>query len=243
MAIKRSHKLIIVLVIISLCLLSFPLTSGVRSATPNYSVNQPTARPTVQPTVRLTAPPTIRPTPTVRPTVQPTATRRGQPELMKLAVIVSTNSVEIPTFGTLKWYKEGLEALIEKEITATFPASKYNLTPAKILTEVLAESGYSLNALEMPEKGDIIEIANSAGADAILVIELSNIGLATSQDLYKFYVVLRYKAYNVREDTYMARRIYYEGEQFKQSTSEKDKVFYNQTIANAVDLALSGLPF
>jgi hypothetical protein len=181
--------------------------------------------------------------PTNRPAIQPTVTRRPLPELTKLAVIVSTNAVEIPTFGTLKWYKEGIAELIEKEITVTFPASKYSLAPAKLLTEVLTESGYSLNALEMPEKGDLIEMANNAGADAILVIELSNIGLATSQDQYQFYVILRYKAYNAKEDTYMARRIYYEGEQFKQSTSEKDKVSYNQTIINAVDLALSALPF
>ncbi|MCL6589936.1 MAG: PT domain-containing protein [Firmicutes bacterium] len=246
MALMRNHKLIMVLVILSLCLPGSIQIPGFYLETLANQAVQPTVKLAVQPDIQPTIRPMIQPTvqPTARPTLlQPAPTRLAQPGLIKLAVLISTNAVEIPTFGTLKWYKDGLAALVEKEVSAAFPASKYSLTPSKIIANALAESGYSLNYLEMPEKGGLIEIANNAGADAILVIELAHIGLSTTQDQYQFYVILRCKAYNVREDTYMARKIIYEGEQFKHEAPEKDRVYYSQTIINALDLALSALPF
>jgi hypothetical protein len=168
----------------------------------------------------------------------------SETRLIKLAVITCTDTTSIPTAGSIEWYIADIPAVVRKAILTTYTSDKFFLIPDEAISAALNKNGYDLNALEMPDKEDIIKSANDLAADAVLVIELSGLGVVISKTSYQFYAIARYRAYLVKNNRYILRRFIYEGPVFSNKApvkEQKDKLM--ETITATIDTILANCMF
>ena len=164
--------------------------------------------------------------------------------LIKLAVITCTDTVNIPTAGSIEWYVADIPGVIRQAIRATYTDNKYFTIPNEAITDALSKNGYDMNALEMPDKTDIIKIATDLNADAALVIEVSSLGVMVSKTSFQFYVSARYRAYLAKNQRFILRRFIYEGPQFSIKLSAKEqKAKLTETISATVNSILANCMF
>jgi hypothetical protein len=176
--------------------------------------------------------------------VKPDSTPGPKARFIKLAVITCTEATIIPTAGAIDFYKADIPWIIHKEIQAAYPKEKFLLTPSEVIALSLKKFGYDSNALEMPNKDDIIKIAADLNADAILVMELSSLGVMVNRTSYQYHAIVRYRAYQVRNNHFIIRQFLNEGPDFSNKSTpkeQKDKLI--ETIRATMNLVLSNCLF
>jgi hypothetical protein len=164
--------------------------------------------------------------------------------LINLAIITCTEATIIPTAGAIDFYKGDIPWIIHKEIQAAYPKEKFLLIPPEAIALSLKKFGYDPNALELPDKEDIIKISAVLNADAILVMELSNLGVMISRTSYQYHAIIRYRAYQVRNNHFIIRQFLNEGPDFSnKATPKEQKNKLIETIRATVDIVLSNCLF
>jgi hypothetical protein len=181
---------------------------------------------------------------TQRMEIKPDSTPDPLAGLIKLAVITCTEATVIPTAGAIEFYKGDLPWIIKREIQIAYPKEKYFLIPAAAIGMSLKKFGYDPNALEMPDKNDIIKIAAVLNADAILVMELSSLGVMISRTSYQYHAIVRYRAYQVKNNRFIIRQFLNQGPDFSnKSTPKEQKEQLVQTIKATIDIVLANCLF
>lgn len=176
--------------------------------------------------------------------VKPDSTPDPNAGLIKLAVITCTEATTIPTAGSIDFYKADILWIINKALQVAYPKERFLLIPAEAISVVLRKFGYDPNALEMPVKEDVIKIAADLNADAILVIELSSLGVMISRTSYQYHAIVRYRAYQVRNNHFIIRQFLNEGPDFSNKATpkeQKDKLI--ETIKATMDIILANCLF
>lgn len=168
----------------------------------------------------------------------------GQPKLINLAVIVCTEATIIPTAGALDFYKTDFPWIIRQGISVAYPKERFLLIPSEAISMSLKKFGYDAGALEMPEKDDIVSIAADLNADAILVMELSSVGVTVSRTSYQYHAIVRYRAYQAANNRLIIRQFLNEGPHFNnKSTPKEQKDKLVETIRATVQIVLSNCLF
>ena len=96
----------------------------------------------------------------------------------------------------------------------------------------------------MPDREDVIKIAADLDADAILAMELSELGVTVNRTSYIYHTIARYRAYQVKNKRFILRRFLYEGAAFSNKASlkeQKDQLV--KTITATVAMILTNCQF
>lgn len=163
---------------------------------------------------------------------------------LRLAVITCTDATIIPTAGSIEWYKEDIPRIIQKELHISYSEPQYFLIPLEEIEAALNKNGYDAQELEMPDKEDVIKIAADLNTEAILVMELSDLGVTVTRTSYKYYAIARYRAYQINSKRFILRRFVYEGAVFSNKASQKEqKDQLIATITATIDTILANCRF
>lgn len=143
-------------------------------------------------------------------------------------------------------YMKEIREIVKRQLISRFSDSSYILVTDDV-NDALRSNGYDLNAFDIPDKDTIIKITQDADVDAILIFELSHLGIQYPSGTHlQFYTISHCRAYNAKNNRYIARRALYDGDVFrfkmfggKSEILERLEILMKETLDNL----LRELPF
>jgi hypothetical protein len=177
--------------------------------------------------------------------------KQTEAQPLKLALIWWVDTVDLSDLQVINRanyraeYMREIRDMVKRQLISRFSDS-YILV-ADDINDALRSNGYDLHAFDMPDKDTIIKISQDANVDAILIFELSHLGLQYPSGTHlQFYTASSYRAYNAKNNRYIARRALYDGDVFrfkmfggKSEILERLEILMKETLDNL----LRELPF